>query len=230
MKPETILPDPIAYRTAATRFILLSLLTSLILWVLACKMDKDDVADFKLSGLPPFEQPENTHSPQTDPDFISLPPAQQEFSSPKGQYIFVLSTGDHWVSKQAVGELFEVSEGSRQSLWTRTLPHEYGPRYVLVSHQGQVLLLDEWINVASQHAVMLFSRDNDLVAHHNFDALQEILEVPRANIVDMASYGWWITSPPTLDQPDQAVRVETAGKVLIIKLEDGELSVAENQE
>ena len=225
MAPEPILPELVSNRVLTTRIIVIGILTSLILWIAACKMGKDNVADFKLSGQSPFEHSESASPGPTDTDFISLPSAQQEFASPEGRYRFVLSTPDNWASKQAVGELFEVRDDSRQSLWTRTLPHEYGPRYALVNHQGQVLLLDEWINIASRYAVMLLSRENTLVAQHNFDALQAILEVPRARIVDMARQGWWITSPPTLEQPDQTARVETAGKVLIIHLENGELSV-----
>ena len=229
MTPETILPEPTPYRTLATRFIVLSVLTSLILWILACKMNKDYAADFKVSGQPPFEHPANSCPSPTEADFISLPPSQQEFSSPGGKYVFILSTVDNWASKQAIGELFEVTDGRRQSLWIRTLPHEYGPRYVLVSHQGQVLLLDEWINVASRHAVMLLNRKNDLVGQYTFDAMQEILEVPRARIVAMARYGWWITSPPTLNDPESTATVETAGKVLMISLEDGELAVVRRE-
>ena len=230
MTPEPSLPQAMPYRTLATRIIALGVLTSLFLWILACKMGKDDVTDFKAPGQLPVEHPENASPPPTDADYIALPPAQQEVSSPQGQYVFVLSTPDNWASKQAVGELFEVPDGRRQSLWTRILPHEYGPRYVLVSDQGQVLLLDEWINVASRQAVMVLSRENILVAQHHFDAMQALLNVPRASIVAQASSGWWITSPPTLNSADETARVETAGKVLMINLEDGELSVARNLE
>ena len=222
---ETILPQPIPYGALATRLMALSLLASLILSVFACKIGKDDVTNFKLSSQPSFDHPTNASPPETDPDFISLPSTYQEFYSPEEKYIFVLSAVDDWASKQAIGELFEVVDGNRQSLWTCSLPHEYGPRYVLVSAQGQVLLLDEWINVASRQAVMLLGRENTLLAKHSFDAIQEILAVPRARIVALSRYGWWITSPPTLDLPNETARVETAGKILMINLEDGELSV-----
>lgn len=235
MAPETRLPlarppAAIDHRIPATRFIVLSLLTSLLLSALAytmaaCTIAHDDTPDFKLSNQSPPDHPSNASPQQIDPDFISLPPTHQEFSSPDGKYVFVLSAVDNWTSKQAIGELFEGGEGGRQSLWTSSLPHEYGPRYVLVSSQGQVLLLDEWINVASRQAVMLLSRENVLLGQHSFDAIQKILAVPRASIVAMAQSGWWIASPPTLNESGETVRVETAGKVLVIDLTNGELSV-----
>ena len=231
--PETILPktnlsETIPDQALATRVIVLSLLTSFLLSILACTMGKDDATDSQLSNQSPYEQPANVSAPQTEPDFIAFPPTHQEFSSPDGKYVFVLSTVDNWTSKQAIGELFEGGDEGRQSLWQYTLPHEYGPRYVLVSSQGQVLLLDEWINIASRQAVMLLSRENAVLAKYSFDTLQKILAVPRASIVAMARYGWWIASPPTLDQSGETAKVETAGKVLVIDLENGELSVVES--
>ncbi len=158
-------------------------------------------------------------------DSIPLPPTREELFSPSKNYVFVLSTPDNWKSKKAVGELFQVTTNTRKRLWTRLLPHEYRPRYVLVGSEGQVLLLDEWINVKSRYAVMLLSRENHLVAQHDFDAVRNLLDVPVAKVVRMAKYGWWIASPPTLDTSGEIVRVEAAGKVLIIHLCNGYLSL-----
>ena len=227
--PQDTSPATIAYSAPATRFLVLTLLTGLLLPILACTMAEDNCAQLRFSNQTPFEVSAETSPLQADADSIPFPPARQEFSSPDGTYRFVLSTGDNWASKQAIGELIVEIDGNQQSLWTCPLPHEYGPRFVLVSSQGQVLLLDEWINVASRYAVMLLSRENALLAEYSFDVLQEKLAVSRASIVEMAQYGWWISAPPTLDNAEEIAAIETAGKVLAINLENGELSIVDGE-
>jgi hypothetical protein len=160
-------------------------------------------------------------------DFIPNPPAREEFFSPDRTYVFVLSTPDNWESRKAVGELFHVAADTRKLLWTRPLPHEFRPRYVLVGSKGQVLLLDEWVNIKSRYAVMVLNREDHLVAQHDFDAVQKVLGVPVARVVEMARHGWWIMSPPILDASGERTRVEAAGKVLTIRLSDGHLSVGQ---
>ena len=157
-------------------------------------------------------------------DRIPLPPERQEFSSPSSEYSFVISTPDGWRSKRAIAKLFQLRAGTRGLLWKRTLPHEFGPRYVLVGDGGQVLLLDEWINVASRYTVMLLSRNDELITEHDFDAVQRILSVPGADIVRMARSGLWITSAPVLDASGRIASVETGGRVLTIDLTSGRLS------
>ena len=239
MAPEIIPPEPSPLQNTppatifnpalATRILVLTLLTGLLLPILACTMAEDNCAQLRVSNQTPFDLSAKASPLPTDADSIPFPPTRQEFSSPNGMYRFVLSTEDNWASKQAIGELFIEIDGNRQSLWTCPLPHEYGPRFVLVSSQGQVLLLDEWINVASRYAVMLLSRESALQAQHSFDVLQEKLAVPRASIVEMARYGWWIAAPPTLDNAEETAAIETAGKVLAINLENGELSVVDGE-
>ena len=38
--------------------------------------------------------------------------------------------------------------------WERELPQHHGPRQALVTKSGQVLLMDEWINVLSRYALV----------------------------------------------------------------------------
>jgi len=158
-------------------------------------------------------------------DRIPTPPVQATFSSPAGNYIFLLSTPDNWKSKKAVGELFHIVDGARTRLWTRTLPHEFGPRFVVVGNSGEVLLLDEWINVKSRYAIMIIDPGNKLVAHHDFDAVQRVLGVRGADIVKKARHGIWITSHPILDGSGEMVSVETADTELTIHLSDGRISL-----
>jgi hypothetical protein len=71
----------------------------------------------------------------------------------------------------------------------------------------------------------VIDREGRLVAQHDFDAIQRVLGVPVANIVRMAKHGWWIVAPPALDRSGERARIETAGKVLLVDLNDGRLSL-----
>ena len=174
----------------------------------------------------PITQPILEHTQASLADSISLPPEREEFISPNQRYVLVLSTSDGWHSKRAIAELFEREADRRTLLWSRTLLHEYRPRYAIVGSQGNVLLLDEWINVKSRFAVVILSRDNHLVAQYNLDAVQEILDVPMSDIVQQATRGWWITAPPTLSSTRDRAYVETAGRHLVVDLQTGSLSVS----
>lgn len=158
-------------------------------------------------------------------DRITLPDARREFVSPSGQFAFVVSTRDGWTSPRGTGELFSVKGPGRTSLWSRELPQQFGPRFVLIGDLGTVLMLDEWINVKSPYAVLLMDRAGRTVAQHSTDAVQAVLQVPMADIVRMARHGWWIGTPPRLDPAAGVARVETAGRGLLIRLADGHLSV-----
>ena len=158
-------------------------------------------------------------------DIVPMPPERKEFASPAGDFVFVLFTTDHWRSRKSVGELFQVTQQGRALLWTRHLPHEYRPRYVLLNDNAAVLLIDEWVNIKSRYAVMLLDRDNHVVAQHDLDAVLKVLGVPIATVTQLARHGWWIVSPPVLDAAGEHATVETAGKTLTIRLRDGHLTI-----
>jgi hypothetical protein len=95
-----------------------------------------------------------------------------------------------------------------------------------VSDKGEVVLLDEWANIRSRYAVVILDVANQLVAQHDFDTIQKVLSVPTATVVRMARHGWWIMSPPVLESLRERVIVETAGKMLSIRLSDGHMSLS----
>jgi len=162
-------------------------------------------------------------------DRISLPPLQEEFYSPNQRFKFVVSTSDGWKSRRSTGALFKQDGKTYTLLWRRKLPHSYRPRFVLVGKAGEVLLLDEWINVTSPYAVMLLDRDNLVIAQHDFDAVQRVLGIPGAAIVRAARYGVWMTQPPELAATGDVALVKSAGKVLGISLLDGHLFLRQNE-
>ncbi|MBD2260054.1 hypothetical protein [Pseudanabaena sp. FACHB-2040] len=163
--------------------------------------------------------------PMLSEDAIARPPAHQAIVSPDQTHILVLQSGANDTPQTLTATLYSASGSLCQPQWTQTLPQEYGPRFVLVSDLGYTVLLDEWINVASDYAVMVLNPDGQRVAQHSFDEVAAVLQTPRAEIVEKARYGWWISSAPMLSRNDQTVQVDTAGKRLHIGTTDGRLSL-----
>lgn len=164
--------------------------------------------------------------PATNTDRITLPDARREFTSRSGNFSFVVFTRDGWQSLRGTGELSSVAGSTRTPVWSADLSQQYGPRFVIVSDTGTVLMLDEWINVSTPYAVVLRDRNNRQIAQHSTDAVQATLQVPMNEVTRLAKYGWWITAPPVLTSAGDAVRVETGGKALTIRLSDGQLSAS----
>lgn len=162
--------------------------------------------------------------PMLSEDAISLPPTRQVILSPQETYILLLQAPVDWQSKQVTATLFEATSDRCQPVWSQTLPHEYGPRYALVNDRGQVVLLDEWINVASPYAITVISPTGDTVAQYSFDQVAAVLAVSRADLVDQAATGWWISAPPTLSRDGDTVRVAAGSDRLEINLATGALS------
>ncbi|HEY9879540.1 MAG TPA: hypothetical protein V6D29_13875 [Leptolyngbyaceae cyanobacterium] len=163
--------------------------------------------------------------PMLSNDAIARPPVHQERASPSGSHILILTAPENWATKQVDATLYNAQGQICQPLWSKTLPQEYGPRFALVSDQGQVVLIDEWINVASSYAVMLLDASGQVVAQHSFDDLADRLQMSRADIVDAAQFGWWVSRAPSLSRNGNTVQVGTAGKQLKINLETGDLSL-----
>ena len=162
----------------------------------------------------------------SDGDRIRKPSLQTEFFSPQGNFRFIVSTTDNWETKQGYGRLIKIIDNVSEIVWEGELPQEYGPRYVLISQRGEVLMLDEWINVKSKYAIVVLNPQKNLVIQHDFDKVQQVLQVPISEIVQKATQGsWWISAPPSLDESLTFAYIPTAGKVLRVDLQTGELNL-----
>ena len=218
------------------RTVLIWLAVGVVVALLAGIWTQNGVADLTPSAS---ETPSETSTPTTSEtpempetgtemgnDEIPLPPTAQVITSENGQYALEITASDGWDSTAAIATLYQIQgdAASRQLLWQRSLPHSYGPKYALVGSQGQVALLDEWINVASPYAVMVIDRNNQILSQASFDQLQAVLSVPRHEIVDQARQGWWISAPPKMNVDQAQVIVKTAGKQLAVDLSTGELA------
>ena len=156
-------------------------------------------------------------------DSITLPPESQTFVG--GDYQLVISSADGWQTPVAIAALSKGDE----PLWQKTLPHQYGPRFALVSPLGQVLLLDEHINIASDHAIALINAEGKTIADYSFDDVHRKLQdadrtITRADMVNQAKSGWWISAPPTLIPAGTHAHVETSGTIIQIHLQNGVLT------
>jgi hypothetical protein len=157
-------------------------------------------------------------------DSIDLPAQRREFASRSRNYLFVLRTEDGWASKRAQGELYELSARGRRLLWRQLLPQEFGPRYLVVSDEGHILMLDEWINVKSQYAVILMGKDGAMIARKRFEDVKDVLRADEAVLVKHGSRGsWWISADPILDAGRNIVSVPAGNGALVIDLTSGAL-------
>ena len=170
-------------------------------------------------------------------DQLTQPPLNQSFET--GEYLFALTAVDEWQTPDAIGQLYQ----GEHLLWEKPLPQQYGPRFVIVGSQGQVLLVDESINIASPYALMLMDTLGEPISTYTFDDIQQVLSVSAAELTEQATSGWWVASPPELsisesiseqaqadDNVDDKVLEEHAlisagGKTLVVNLLTGNLSV-----
>ncbi|MDP2810069.1 MAG: hypothetical protein Q8O34_07965 [Rhodocyclaceae bacterium] len=160
-------------------------------------------------------------------DAIVLPPARREFQSPSGKFFLTLVSADNWKTFHALAELSALDGAVRRPVWQQSLPHEKGPRRVLVADSGAVVLLDEWINIPSRHALMLISPEGRTLAHYSIDELIATLDVSRKTISANARLGIWLSSVPVLSADGTAVEFRTAGRGLVLQLADGRLAVTD---
>lgn len=117
--------------------------------------------------------------------------------------------------------------GRRLSLWNRVLPHEHGPRGVLVSDSGTAVLLDEWINVVPRHAIMLIDRAGHTLALYSGEQLFAILDVPRKAISANARHGIWMSSEPMPSDDGKTIVFRAAERSLTLRLADGKLTLSD---
>ena len=153
-------------------------------------------------------------------DRIAHPPVRQTFTTASDQgdaYRLVISAEDKWKSPIAKAKLFL----GETVLWDESLPHQYGPRFVLIGANGNVLLLDEFINVASPHAITLINKKGQTIARYGFKDIQSALNLSTDELTKQATAGWWISAAPLLVDAGNCAAVSTGNKLLEINLITG---------
>jgi hypothetical protein len=181
---------------------------------------------FPLTGALPVSQPA-LNGPSTPSmlsnDAIPRPPLLRDIPSPTETFHLVLTTSDADNRQVVTAHLFAVTADQCQRLWAQALPHEYGPRFALVTDRGSTLLLDEWINVASDYAIRLLDRQGETIAQYSFDDIVAVTERHRADVVALASQGFWLSGEPSLAPSGDLAIVPAAHGTLMVDLTNGEL-------
>lgn len=158
-------------------------------------------------------------------DRIVLPPVHREFGSADGRYRLVIESTDQWKTPRPQARLLQTDAGQTRVRWTLALNHHHGPRRAAVSNDGQVLLVDEWINIASRWALMLINVDGQVVATHDYKAVEAAMRASPAEMTRHARSGVWLGDGPILSVDGKSARLEAAGRGLSINLVDGSLSL-----
>lgn len=156
-------------------------------------------------------------------DWIPHPPDREEFQSGNGQYRLTIATADTsgWKSRRSTAELQQRGAGNWQTRWKTDLPHAYRPRFAAVSARGEVILLDEWINIISRLTVVLMDPTGKIVASKGSDAVLAALGLPASEVVPKAKHGWWLQAPPRVTDDGLDIEVRAADRVLRIRFSDG---------
>ena len=160
-------------------------------------------------------------------DRILLPPLTREASSPGGRFHLTIQAVDGWKSPRARAELREDEGASAKLLWSLHLPHEQGPRRALISDQGEVILVDEWINVASRRALTLIGTNGKVRASYSAEEIFAVLAVPLREVTAHAKLGIWLAAEPVFSRDGRAVLFQGGGRHLALRLDDGKLSLAD---
>lgn len=166
--------------------------------------------------------------PAPQGDSIPDPPLRQEFGAPGGAWRLVIVSVDAagWKSRRSRAEMQRLEAGSWRTQWRLDLPHAYRPRFALATAQGGAVLFDEWIHIRSPLAVMVLSPQGRRLSVTPLDAVLQLLGQPVKDVVAAARQGWWMQAAPSLSADGQFAEVQTAGRLLRVRLLDGGLSLA----
>ena len=147
-----------------------------------------------------------------------LPPAVRTIDSPDGAYQLLIENSANGVAQAALS-----ATGSDQLLWNQQLPHENGPRIAIVGSQGTVVLLDEWINVFTDHAITVYDRSGTVLSSVSTNEIAETMNLSRAELVAQATHGPWIAGEPF--HSEGFVLVPVGERQIAIDMDDGSLDV-----
>jgi len=174
-------------------------------------------------SLPPRAAAEGMAASAGGADAVFQPPLRRVQQSRNGRYRLEVSAVDGWRTPAVRGQLWLVATDRPQLIWNRLLPQPYGPRRMLVTPGGRVLLFDEASNVRSRHALVLLDPQGHSVLHASFDQIQALVGLPAALLVQRALGGsWWLAGEPHLVAKGERVRLPVGGRTLELDLISGQ--------
>ncbi|MGJ5820446.1 hypothetical protein [Paludibaculum fermentans] len=175
-----------------------------------------------LLGVPFFIVPSGMDA-SSQRDGKTLPPELRTFSSPAGAYVLELRGPEGWKRPQAQAELFAARPGGRRSVWTKTLPHRYGPALAVVSDQGVVLLIDEGVRTPGPLAAVIIARDGRETARYSTAEIAKLAGVTIVALAKSARVATWLSAPPAITSGGGVVVLEAASVPLELDLNSGHL-------
>ncbi len=98
---------------------------------------------------------------------------------------------------------------------------------MLVLNSGAVIMIDEWINVPSRHALMLIDPQGRVLAHYSLDALIAVLGVSRGVVGANGKLRTWLSAMPTSNAHGAVLNLRSAGRWLRLDLATGHLTAAD---
>ncbi len=155
-------------------------------------------------------------------DRIDRAPVERKIASPSGRFTLSVRAIDGWKTPHTSATLID---GTGHVRWRMTLPHEGGPRAMLVTNSGATLFIDEWINVIPRHALMLISPTGNVVGDHAGESILTLLNVPRRTIGDLARVGPWRSSDAVLSADGHHASLRAGGRTVTISLVDATVRV-----
>lgn len=194
---------------------------ALLGWVLAGAVVASPIPSDFASLQPPFVLSRSLS--MMGQDALPMPPALRHGASPAGDYHLVLTLAEVDGRRYTTASLYEATEAVCQPVWSQPLPHSYGPRLAMVSDTGTVVLLDDWINVASPRAIVVLDRAGEVMAQHSFDDIVAATGQSRAEVVDQAAQGFWLAGNPEINRAGSHLSIPAAGGQLTLNLATGEI-------
>lgn len=157
-------------------------------------------------------------------DEKSRPPASRRFASANGDFQLDVTSPDNWKTSRAHAEMFAVASSGRRSVWSTALPQRYGPALALVSSNGGVLLVDEWINTPSPYALMVLAPNGETVGSHSMNDIAAASGLSPAQLAASAASGPWRSAQPIYEAGQGVMLIEAGGVRLHVDLKTGKLS------
>lgn len=139
-------------------------------------------------------------------DIISKPPKVEKMKSQNGVYAFFVESNT--IANNPIGTLVKKETKKEKIVWSTSLPNDIRPRSFLVTNHGYVITFDDWRNMASSNAIVVYSNEKkekmrDVVSFHcstddiaKFTgfSLREILD---ANVKNRY-HGFWLQKRPRI--------------------------------
>lgn len=152
------------------------------------------------------------------------PPEERVFTSPAGKFrLVVRARHSGWKGADANATLYGLEGGSPREIWTRELPHRYGPRFALVDSSGNVAFFDEWFNTPSEHALTVIAADNRRIAQYSFREIADVLQVAGEALVRSATKGPWMSGEPRFSPSGEHADVPAGGRTLRLNMQSGDI-------